>query len=187
MKISARNPAAQPTRDCSRAGASAPALERLDGTLAFAPLTEALLDRAAANARDPLAGEFAMLSEYRRRVMHENLAFAVLRGECPIAAGGVAPVWPRRGEAWALIDAGARPREIAWMTRRFARFFAALLEHDVYRRIDVYVVSASPWRESFAAALGLALVAGPMPAWDPIGRAYHHYAILKGEDSECQG
>ena len=96
----------------------------------------------------------AMANNSNLLVANLNNAWACWRGEKLIGAGGLAPIWFGRAEAWMLVSGHARRREIVagvrlarvWLDRK------ALLPE--FNRIEIWVRADAPWRMSFTRALG---------------------------------
>jgi hypothetical protein len=106
-------------------------------------------------------------------------AFAVLDGGDIICAWGAFPIHFGRAHGWLLRTPFARPRHMAFTTRKGRECFDWWQETDpVYRRIEIQIAADQPWRESFAKRLGMTEAFGPMQAWDAQGRDHWQYARI---------
>lgn len=139
------------------------------------PLTPELLTLAAISERD--ASEmFGMVPQVLAAALQRDMGYAFLDGGLLVGALGVLPIFRGRGVGWMMVSGLARPRHLAFMTRHARALFDRLAEREAYRRIEIQVRADRPWRESFAARLGMNEALGPMRCWDLQGRDYWQYA-----------
>ena len=103
-----------------------------------------------------------------------NVGEALIGRGRVLVAGGLIRYWPGRAEAWMLRSPFATPRDLVQATRHMCGVMDALQLQPEWRRIEVNVLAAAPWREAFAKALGCTSE-GLMPAWDPSGRDFVRY------------
>ena len=143
-------------------------------SLRFVPLTPQLLDLALGLCRDPatIALVAAAIARAPEALFVPGVSFAALDGGLLAGAGGLAPCWPGRAGGWWLVTGHARPRHLA-AAARYARALLDRVQADpasgpLYRRIEIAILAAAPWRQSFAAALGFELEA-TMRRWSNQG------------------
>lgn len=147
-------------------------------TARFVSLTPELLFVALTLAADPHSRRIPqVLPRYADSVLAPGaIAYATIDGGYLLAAGGVIPLWPGLYEGWAIVTSLANRRHLVDLTRQTRVFFDTLMESGQARRLQLYIAAAAPWRESFAAGLGLTEAHGPLEAWGIDGEPYYLHA-----------
>jgi hypothetical protein len=102
-----------------------------------------------------------------------------VRGGNLIAAGGIVPHWPGRGEAWALVSSTAEPRDLAPAIRLARAWLDQRQRNPMFNRLEAYVRNGAPWRASFMRGLGFE-PEGLLTAWGPDGSDFAIYARVVG-------
>lgn len=110
------------------------------------PLTRSLFDQACHLSR---TGKGRNLG---RHALNPGMAVALVRGSDVLGAGGIA-LYSGRLQAWMLVSRDARKRDIVAGVR-LARRWLDNKARDL-RCVEIYIAAESPWRKSFAQALGL--------------------------------
>lgn len=149
-----------------------PRAPRPVAALRFVDLTPELLTLAAASEIEPRP----LTPEIVRAAMAPGLAFAAFDNGMVISAGGIAPLWHGMAQGWLMVTTFATVRHMAAVTRFARQRFDEWNAMPAYRRIEMQVRADRPWRQSFAARLGMTECWGPMRAWDAQGRDYYLYA-----------
>ncbi len=139
------------------------------------PLTRGLLKFVLAAAR---ADEDSNLPKFPE-VTFAGCAYALFDGGRVLGAGGVVPIWPGRAEGWLLVTRLARPRDIVAGVRVAAAWLDEKQCDPAFARLEFFLLTQAPWRQSFAAALDLELVS-TLRRWGPDGHDYCHYERLRG-------
>ncbi len=148
---------------------------RTAGLIRTVQLTPELLRLALETERDP---DMARHSENVEYLARQQESFAHLDGGLLVGASGVVLLHFGRAAGWMLVTRMAERRHLAAMTR-FARMkFDGYQKDPAYRRIEIDIRADRPWRESFAARLGMTEALGPARARDPDGRDYWLYARI---------
>jgi hypothetical protein len=145
------------------------------------PLTRTLLGLALQLERDAATAKLSNLLSHAKIVLQPGLGVAAIDGGVLVGAGGLAPVWRGRAEAWLLVSRIAERRSVVAALRLARDWLDAMQREPPFRRVEIFVRWKEPWRESFAAALGFALE-GRLARWGADGEDHAIYArIAKGE------
>lgn len=144
---------------------------RTAGLIRTVRLTPELLRLAIETERD---GTLSTVNvEY---LVRQPESYAHLDGGLLVGASGVTLLHHGRALGWMLVTRLAGRRHLAAMTRFGAAVFDRLQRDPAWRRIEIDVRADRPWRESFAARLGMTEALGPARARDPQGNDYWLYA-----------
>ena len=146
--------------------------------LKLLPLTPALHNTIAAAARDPVVATWIDATQLTEQRCNE-FGYALLDGLTPLAAGGLIPIWPGNAEAWLFVAQHCTRRQLVPALRIAARLLDDRQATDSirFRRVQMFVRWAAPWRVSFAAALGFECE-GRLKSWAPDGADYALYARI---------
>lgn len=123
-----------------------------------------------------MAGNTGLTDAAFARVLVPGLSFAVLDGGALVAVWGIVPNWHGLAQGWQVFTPLARPRHKARITRIVRRLFDEWNTMPAYRRIEIHIRADQPWREGFAARLGMTEEPALMRCWDAQGRDYYLYA-----------
>ncbi len=148
-------------------------------------LDELLLREAVALERDPMIAALCAGREFASRSLIPGLAMGALQNGEVLGAGGLVPHWPGRAEAWLLVSREASRRQIVGGLRLARQWLDRCQALPMFRRIEIYVRTAAPWRASFAAALGFNREAD-LEAWGPNGEAFTLYSRIAAEAEALQ-
>lgn len=138
------------------------------------PLTETLFRMAVLEERDAAAARSAGRPGWASVSVNE-FAFALVGRGHVLAAAGLVPVWHGLACAWMLVSRDATARDLVPALREARAVLDARQREPAFRRIEFHVCADMPWHESFAAALGMTERAGPLTAWDELGRDFYLY------------
>lgn len=105
-------------------------------------------------------------------------AITIFAGYRAIFCGGVVPLWPNRGEAWARLAKNC-VQEFAGLHRVVRR---VLFETCTLRRIEAVVECDFPQGHRWMELLGFKQEAQRMVAYYPDGRDCALYALVREED-----
>lgn len=136
------------------------------------PLDAETLDYLGHQQAGPV-GELLQQPDMRAQFL-ENPAWVAVKDGMPVCAAGVLPIWPGRGQAWAVFDyQKIEPRDMIAITRAVRRF----LDTCTYARVEMTV------EEGFEPGLRWAKLLGfkcetpePMKMYGPDGENHYLFA-----------
>lgn len=140
------------------------------------PLTADLFSLALAGASDPFVTEQGSQPGVLANVLRPNLSFAILDGGSLVCALGIFPVVFGRAQGWMIKTPLATRAGLAYTVRQTRAHFDRWITQPAFCRIEMHIRDGQPWRDSFAARLGMNEGPYLMRKWDNLGRDYWLYA-----------
>lgn len=141
-------------------------------------LDELLLREAIGLERDTMIAALCEGRAFAARALIPGLAVAAIEGGEVLGAGGLIPHWPGRAEAWLLVSRAASRRQVVAGMRLARQWLDRRQQFPLFRRLEIYIRTEAPWRQSFAAALGFRREAN-LEAWGPDGEAFTLYSRIR--------
>lgn len=114
--------------------------------------------------------------EYAKGLHHPHLAWTMVRGDQPLAIGGVLPLWEGVGEAWAIVTLGAQRHPMAFHRAAKRRLYE-MQAHGKFHRIQCVVEWNHTVGHRWAESLGF-MYEGPHYLYCERKLNYKRYCLL---------